>query len=59
MDYLLRERKPSKHPKMPVKDRAKQFGAFDPLTGFGEAIKAKELEVERKMEEQDPSMKSK
>ena len=45
-EYLNRKRKPSKRPKMAVADRAKQFGAFDPLTGFGDAIAHKEIEME-------------
>lgn len=36
----------SKYPKMPMEDRAKQFGSFDPLTGFMKAIHKKELEIE-------------
>ena len=45
-EYLSRKRRPSSRPKMAVEDRAKQFGAFDPLTGFGEAIRRKEQEME-------------
>ena len=36
-----------KRPRMSVADRAKQFGAFDPLTGFSQAIRRKELEMEQ------------
>ena len=35
-----------RHPQMRRADRAKQFGAFDPLTGFSQAIRDKEREVE-------------
>ena len=45
-EYLSRKRPPSKRPKMSIEDRAKQFGAFDPLTGFSKAIRQKELEME-------------
>lgn len=38
----------SKYPKMSIEDRAKQFGSFDPLTGFAKAIRAKEIEIEDK-----------
>ena len=31
---------------MSIEDRAKQFGAFDPLVGFSQAIREKEKEVE-------------
>lgn len=31
---------------MPVSERAKIFIPFDPLKGFSEALRAKELEVE-------------
>lgn len=36
----------SKYPKMSMADRAKQFGSFDPLSGFSKAIRAKEIEIE-------------
>ena len=36
----------SKYPKMSLEDRAKQFGSFDPLSGFSKAIRAKEIEIE-------------
>ena len=45
-DYTKRVRKPLKHPRMSRADRAKQFGAFDPLAGFSQAIRDKEREVE-------------
>ncbi len=51
-EYLTRKRKPSKRPKMAIEDRAKQFGAFDPLSGFSTAIRAKELEVEERLKEE-------
>ncbi len=51
-EYLTRKRKPSKRPKMAIEDRAKQFGAFDPLSGFSAAIRAKELEVEERLKEE-------
>ena len=51
-EYLTRKRPPSRRPKMAIEDRAKQFGAFDPLTGFGDAIRRKELEMEARMEEE-------
>ena len=41
-------RPPSKYPKMPLEERAKQFGAFDPLTGLSEALRKKEKEFENK-----------
>ena len=47
-DYTKRVRKPLKHPRMSRANRAKQFGAFDPLTGFSQAIRDKELEMEGK-----------
>ena len=48
----VHEKRPiSKRPKMSIVDRAKQFGAFDPLTGFGDAIRRKELEMEALLEE--------
>ena len=47
-DYTKRVRKPLKHPRMSRANRAKQFGAFDPLAGFSQAIRDKELEMEGK-----------
>ncbi len=48
----VHEKRPiSKRPKMSIADRAKQFGAFDPLTGFGDAIRRKEIEMEALLEE--------
>ena len=41
-----------KRPRMSIADRAKQFGAFDPLTGFAQAIRQKELEMEQLLEEE-------
>ncbi len=38
-------RPPSKYPKMSLEDRAKQFGAFDPLAGLSEALRKKEEEI--------------
>lgn len=35
----------SKHPKMPVSQRAKQFMPFDALPGFRDALKRKEFEM--------------
>ena len=49
--YLSRKRPPSKRPKMSIEDRAKQFGAFDPLTGFSKVIRQKELEMEELLKE--------
>ncbi len=57
-EYLTRKRKPSRRPKMAVEDRAKQFGAFDPLTGFGDAIRRKELEMEALLMEKTEHIKS-
>ena len=57
-EYLSRKRKPSRRPKMAVEDRAKQFGAFDPLTGFGDAIRRKELEMEALLMEKTEHIKS-
>ena len=51
-EYLARKRKPSRRPRMAIEDRAKQFGAFDPLTGFGDAIRRKELEMEERLMEE-------
>ena len=56
-EYLTRKRKPSKRPKMAIEDRAKQFGAFDPLTGFGDAIRRKELEIEARLEDETEHIK--
>ena len=39
--------------KMPMSERAKIFIPFDPLKGFTEALRAKELEVELAMTEGD------
>ena len=50
-EYLSRKRPPSKRPKMSIEDRAKQFGAVDPLTGFSKAIRQKELEMEELLKE--------
>ena len=50
-EYLTRKRKPSNRPKMSIEDRAKQFGAFDPLTGFSKAIRQKETEMEELLKE--------
>lgn len=36
----------ARHPKMPMSERAKIFAPFNPLKGFQEALRAKELEVE-------------
>lgn len=47
-DYTKIERKPLRHPRMSREDRAKQFGAFDPLVGFSQAIRDKEREMEEK-----------
>ena len=49
-DYTKRVRKPLKHPRMSRENRAKQFGAFDPLVGFSQAIRAKEREMEEKVD---------
>ncbi|MBQ7703426.1 MAG: hypothetical protein IJT40_03530 [Firmicutes bacterium] len=57
-EYLTRKRKPSKRPKMSIEDRAKQFGAFDPLTGFGDAIRRKEIEMEALLTEKTQHVKS-
>ena len=51
-DYTKRVRKPLKHPRMSRANRAKQFGAFDPLAGFSQAIRDKELEMEGKADSQ-------
>ena len=51
-DYTKRVRKPLRHPRMSRANRAKQFGAFDPLTGFSQAIRDKELEMEGKVDSQ-------
>ena len=56
-EYLTRKRKPSKRPKMAIEDRAKQFGAFDPLTGFGDAIRRKEIEMEALLMEKTEHLK--
>ena len=50
-EYLSRKRPPSKRPKMSIEDRAKQFGAFDPLTGLSKAIRQKEIEMEELLKE--------
>ena len=42
---------------MAIEDRAKQFGAFDPLTGFGDAIRRKELEIEARLEDETEHIK--
>ena len=57
-EYLTRKRKPSKRPKMSIEDRAKQFGAFDPLTGFSRAIRQKEIEVEELLKEKTEHIKN-
>ena len=57
-EYLLRKRPESRRPKMSIEDRAKQFGAFDPLTGFGEAIRLKELEMEELLKEKTEHIKA-
>ena len=36
-----------RHPRMPLSERAKIFVPFNPLRGFQEALREKELEVER------------
>ena len=56
-EYLTRKRKPSRRPKMAIEDRAKQFGAFDPLTGFGDAIRRKEIEMEALLMEKTEHLK--
>ena len=43
---------------MSIEDRAKQFGAFDPLTGFGDAIKRKEAEMEELLKEKTEHIKT-
>lgn len=43
---------------MSIEDRAKQFGAFDPLTGFSRAIRAKELEMEELLNEKTEHIKN-
>ena len=58
MRDVHRERPLSKRPKMRIADRAKQFGAFDPLTGFSQAIRLKEIEMEALLEEQTEHIKS-
>ncbi|MBR6472754.1 MAG: hypothetical protein IKS99_03360 [Firmicutes bacterium] len=58
MRDIHRERPVSKRPKMSISDRAKQFGAFDPLTGFGDAIRRKEIEMEALLEEKTIRIKS-
>lgn len=57
-EYLSRKRLPSRRPKMSIEDRAKQFGAFDPLTGFSRAIRAKELEMEELLNEKTEHIKN-
>lgn len=57
-EYLSRKRPPSRRPKMSIEDRAKQFGAFDPLTGFSRAIRAKELEMEELLNEKTEHIKN-
>lgn len=57
-EYLLRKRPESKRPKMSIEDRAKQFGAFDPLTGFSRAIRQKELEMEELLREETEHIKN-
>ena len=47
-DIMSIRRPPSKYPKMSIEDRAKQFGAFDPLTGLAEALRKKEKEFDNK-----------
>jgi len=42
MEYPLKNIDVSKHPRMPIKDRAKIFTPFAALKGFEEAIAAKE-----------------
>ena len=56
-EYLKRRRPLSKRPKMSIEDRAKQFGAFDPLTGFSAAIRRKELEMEELLKEETVHIK--
>ena len=57
-EYLSRKRPVSKRPKMSIEDRAKQCGAFDPLTGFSRAIRMKEIEMEEKLKEETVHIKS-
>ncbi len=57
-EYLTRKRPTLKHPRMSLEDRAKQFGAFDPLTGFSQAIRQKELEMEQLLEEETEHIKA-
>lgn len=57
-EYLKRVRPESRRPKMAIEDRAKQFGAFDPLTGFSRAIRAKELEMEELLREKTEHIKN-
>ncbi len=42
---------------MSIEERAKQFGAFDPLTGFSRAIRQKELEMEQLLAEETEHIK--
>ena len=58
MRDVYRKRPLSKRPKMPISLRAKQFGAFDPLTGFSQAIRLKEIEVEARLSEETEHIKS-
>ena len=51
-DYTKRVRPPLKHPRMSRANRAKQFGAFDPLVGFSQAIRDKEREMEEQVDSQ-------
>ena len=37
------------HPRMPLADRAKIFMPFDPLKGFREELRRRELKVEGRM----------
>ena len=57
MRDIYRKRPLSKRPRMSVADRAKQFGAFDPLTGFSQAIRLKEIEMEQLLEEETVHIK--
>lgn len=56
-EYLSMKRPPLKHHRMSIEERAKQFGAFDPLTGFSRAIRQKELEMEQLLAEETEHIK--
>jgi hypothetical protein len=44
-----------KHPKMPMSERAKIFQPFDPLKGYREMLRERELRMQQEVSAGDPA----